>query len=136
MANQMGNIQFLVLCIGGVVFLTLLMVTGNTMAIAVRERVGELGVLKAIGFSDGAILLLVMLESVLIAAVGGGLGLGLAKLFTLMGDPTRGLLVSFHLSALAAASGLVLAILAGALAGLLPAVSAMRLRVVDAIRRA
>ena len=50
--KQFGNIEFLILTIGAVVFFTLLLVTGNTMAISVRERIGELAVLKAIGFSD------------------------------------------------------------------------------------
>ena len=73
----MGNIQLLILTIGSVVFFTLLLVTGNTMAIAVRERTGELAVLKAIGYSkDSFLLLLVMAESLAIAALGGGIGLG------------------------------------------------------------
>lgn len=88
--KQFGNIQFLIMAIGGVVFFTLLLVTGNTMAIAVRERTGELAVLKAVGYSDRFVLLFVMFESLLIAVIGGALGLGLAKLFTLGGDPTRG----------------------------------------------
>ena len=54
--KQAGNIEFLLLSIGGVVFFTLLLVTGNTMAIAVRERMRELAVLKAVGFSDGFVL--------------------------------------------------------------------------------
>ena len=51
-AKQIGNIQFLIMTIGAVVFFTLLLVTGNTMAIAVRERTSELAVLKAVGYSD------------------------------------------------------------------------------------
>ena len=70
--KQMGNIEFLILAIGSVVFFTLLLVTGNTMAIAVRERTGELAVLKAVGYSDRFVLGLVLAESLLIAAVGGG----------------------------------------------------------------
>ena len=76
--KQMGNIEFLILAIGAVVFFTLLLVTGNTMAIAVRERTSELAVLKAIGFSDRFVLALVLAESLLIAALGGALGLWLA----------------------------------------------------------
>lgn len=133
--KQMGNIEFLILSIGGVVFFTLLLVTGNTMAIAVRERTAELAVLKAVGYSDRFVLLLVLAESLVIAAIGGALGLGLAKLFTLGGDPTRGLLPFFYLPAETMIVGLALALAVGAASGLLPAIGAMRLRVVDALRR-
>ena len=133
--KQMGNIEFLILTVGGVVFFTLLLVTGNTMAIAVRERVGELAVLKALGFSNQFVLLLVMMESLAIALIGGGLGLLLAKLFSLHGDPTHGILPYFYLPLWAIMSGVGVALLVGVAAGILPAVSAMRLRVVDAIRR-
>src|SRR5271155_531755 len=78
--KQFGNIQFLILSIGIVVFFTLLLVTGNTMAISVRERTGELAVFKAIGFSDLAVLLFVISESLIIAIIGGVIGLLLAAL--------------------------------------------------------
>jgi len=133
--KQFGNIQFLILTIGGVVFFTLLLVTGNTMAIAVRERVGELAVLKAIGYSNTFVLLLVLIESLLVAVTGGVLGMALAKLFTMAGDPTGGLLPIFFLPGNAIVSGLVVALLVGIVAGMLPALTAMRLRVVDALRR-
>jgi putative ABC transport system permease protein len=133
--KQMGNIEFLILSIGGVVFFTLLLVTGNTMAIAVRERIGELAILKAVGYSDTFVLLLVLAESLLVAAVGGGLGLVLAKLFTLGGDPTHGLLPYFYLPPAAMVTGVAVALTVGIIAGILPALSAMRLRVVDALRR-
>jgi len=133
--KQTGNIELLILAIGGVVFFTLLLVTGNTMAIAVRERVGEMATLKAIGFTDRFLLLLVLGESLLISLAGAVLGLGACKLFTLGGDPTRGLLAIFYLSPEAMAAGLGLAVFVGTCAGLLPALSAMRLRVVDALRR-
>ena len=133
--KQMGNIQLLIMSVGSVVFFTLLLVTGNTMAIAVRERTRELAVLKAVGFSGGFVLVLVIVETLIVAAVGGGIGLGLAKLFTLRGDPTGGLLPFFHLPGTAVVSGLVLALAVGLTAGILPALSASRLRVVDALRR-
>jgi len=133
--KQFGNIELLILTIGGVVFFTLLLVTGNTMAIAVRERTAELGVLKAMGYSDRFVLLLVLGESVVIAAIGGGLGLGLAKLFTLQGDPTGGLLPYFYLPARAILTGAAVALIVGAVSGVLPALGAMHLRVVDALRR-
>jgi putative ABC transport system permease protein len=133
--KQMGNIQFLILSIGGVVFFTLLLVTGNTMAIAVRERVRELAVLKAVGFSDRFVLALVLVETMAVSVVGGGTGLLLAKLFTLRGDPTRGMLPFFYLPPDAIVVGFALAMTVGLMAGILPALSAMRLRVVDALRR-
>jgi putative ABC transport system permease protein len=133
--KQMGNIQLLILSIGSVVFFTLLLVTGNTMAIAVRERTRELAVLKAVGFSDGFVLALVVAETLMVAAVGGGLGLGLVKLFTLRGDPTGGLLPFFYLPPDTIVLGWALALAVGLLAGIVPALSASRLRVVDALRR-
>jgi putative ABC transport system permease protein len=133
--KQMGNIEFLILSIGSVVFFTLLLVSGNTMAIAVRERIRELAVLKAVGFSDRFVLALVMTETMVVAAVGGGVGLALAKLFTLRGDPTGGLLPFFYLAPDAIVLGFALALAIGVMSGILPAVAAMRLRVVDAMRR-
>ena len=134
--KQMGNIQFLILSIGSVVFFTLLLVTGNTMAIAVRERTAELAVLKAVGYSDRFVLFLVLGESLIMAVLGGGAGLLLAKGFTVVvGDPTHGMLPYFYLSIGAMTAGLGLAIAVGAVSGLVPAIGAMRLRVVDALRR-
>ena len=132
--KQAGNIEFLMLTIGGVVFFTLLLVTGNTMAIAVRDRIRELAVLKAVGYSDKFVLGLVLGEALLLAIVGGGLGILLAKLFTLNGDPTRGMLPFFYLSPSAAIAGIAAALAVGILGGILPALSAMRLKVVDALR--
>jgi putative ABC transport system permease protein len=133
--KQAGNIEFLILAIGGVVFFTLLLVTGNTMALAVRERMGELAVMKAVGFSDRFVLFIVLAESVFVAVVGGAIGLALAKLFTLGGDPTGGVLQTFLLPSSAMLVGIMAAIGIGILAGILPATTAMRLRVVDALRR-
>lgn len=133
--KQAGNIEFLILAIGGVVFFTLLLVTGNTMALAVRERLGELAVMKAVGFSDRFVLFIVLAESVLVAVVGGAIGLILAKLFTLGGDPTGGVLQTFLLPGSSMLLGMICAIAIGFLSGVLPATTAMRLRVVDALRR-
>jgi putative ABC transport system permease protein len=133
--KQAGNIEFLLVSIGSVVFFTLLLVTGNTMAIAVRERMRELAVLKAVGFSDNFVLSLVLGESLLLAAIGGGIGLALCKLFTLRGDPTGGLMPYFYLAPPVVILGLFSALAVGVVAGILPAWSAMRLRVADALRR-
>ena len=134
-AKQIGNIRLIVLSIGAVVLFTLLLVTGSAMATAVRERIPELGVLKTLGFGDGTVLGLVLAESVLIALVGGGLGIGMAKLYTLRGDPTGGMLPIFYLGFGEMALGLALALMVGLVAGAIPASTAMRLRIVDALRR-
>jgi putative ABC transport system permease protein len=133
-AKQIGNISFLIMSIGAVVFFTLLLVAGNTMAIAVRERIRELAVLKAVGFSDTFVLLLVVFESVVVAAIGGAAGLVLAKLLSLRGDPTGGMLPFFYLPPQAMVLGAVLALAVGFAAGIWPAYSAGRLKVVDALR--
>ena len=134
-AKQIGNIRLIVLSIGAVVLFTLLLVTGSAMATAVRERIPELGVLKTLGFGDGTVLGLVLAESTLIAVVGGGLGIGAAKLFTLSGDPTGGMLPYFYLGPDSMALGLLLALMVGLMAGAIPAITAKRLKIVDALRR-
>ena len=134
-AKQIGNIRMLILSIGAVVLFTLLLVTGNTMAMAVRERVPELGVLKTLGFGDRTVLFLVLGESLLIATVGGALGVGLAKLFTLGGDPTGGMLPVFYLTTGKIFIGIAIAVFVGLVAGSIPALTAMNLRIVDALRR-
>jgi putative ABC transport system permease protein len=134
--KQFGNIELLILTIGSVVFFTLLLITGNTMAIAVRERVGELAVLKAIGFSDFSILVLVLAEALLIALFGGILGLGVAMLAVpVLGNALNGLLPELVLSPAILLLGLATALLIGAAGGILPGVGAMRMRVVNALRR-
>jgi putative ABC transport system permease protein len=136
-AKQLGNIGFLVTAIGTIVFFTLLLVTGNTMAISVRERMGELAVLKAVGYSDRFVMLLVLAESVLIAAVGGVLGVlaaaGFAQL--LAATPMHNFIPFSSLPANVALMGLGMTLLFGAASGFLPALGGLRLRVIDALRR-
>src|SRR5271167_212252 len=97
--KQFGNIQFLIMSIGVVVFFTLLLVTGNTMAISVRERTGELAVLKAIGYSDRTVLFFVLAEALVIALFGGLLGLLLAMLAVpVLSTALSGMLPSMVLS--------------------------------------
>jgi putative ABC transport system permease protein len=133
--SQIGNIVFIVAAILSAVFFTILLVTGNTMAQAVRERTGELGVLKAIGFTNGQIVSFVLAESCLLTVLGGGLGLGLAWLIISRGDPTHGLLplFSFPVHDLLVGAGISIAL--GIVTGIFPALQAMRLRVADALRR-
>lgn len=134
--KQFGNIEFLILAIGSVVFFTLLLVTGNTMAISVRERTGELAILKAIGFKDGSILFLVLAEALTIALAGGLLGLGLAMLLIpAVSQALNGMLPNLILSKSMLATGIGFAVLVGVISGLLPGIGAMRLRVAEAFRR-
>jgi len=135
-AKQIGDIGAIMMAIAGIVMFFILFVAGNAMAQSVRERINELGVLKTLGFGDGRILSLVLLESCTIAVVGGGLGLLLAWTFiTLVGDPTGGLLPIFHLPPRDLILGALLIAALGLGTGLVPAFQASRLKIVDALRR-
>jgi putative ABC transport system permease protein len=135
-ASQIGNIVFIVAAILSAVFFTILLVTGNTMAQAVRERTGELGVLKAIGFTNGQVVALVLAESCLLTVLGGAIGLGLACAITpVMAQNLAGLLPLFFFPTHDLFIGLGLSIALGFVTGIFPALQAMRLRVADALRR-
>ena len=133
--KQFGNIKFLIVSIGTVVFFTLLLVTGNTMAISVRERTNELGVLKAIGFSDRTVLGFILGESIAIA-VAGCVGLLLALVaIPALSRAMAGLLPPLLVTAKTLAYGVIAALVVGFASGILPAYGAMRMRVVTALRR-
>ncbi len=134
-AQQIGDIGTILMAILSAVFFTILLVAGNTMAQAVRERTGEIGVLKALGFTNRSVLLLVIVESCLIAAMGGLAGLALAYAITLQGSPAPSMLPVFYLPLRDVLIGGGLVFLLGLLAGLAPAVQAMRLHVAVALRR-
>lgn len=134
-AEQAGNIGAMIMAILTAVFFTILLVVGNTMAQAVRERTRELGVLKAIGFSDAKVLGIVLIESCLIAALGGTIGLALAWQLIKLGDPTGGALPIFFFPADDLVMGALFILLLGLAAGALPAIQAMRLNPVQALRR-
>jgi putative ABC transport system permease protein len=134
-AKQIGDIGLIIRGIVTAVFFTILLVAANTMAQAVRERTSELAVLKTLGFSDGLVLTLVLLESCAIAIIGGAIGLGLAWLLTQGGDPTNGMLPAFYLPTADLGRGALLALGLGVVAGIMPGMQAMRLRIVDALRR-
>ena len=134
-AKQIGDITLITATILSAVFFTILLVAGNTVAQSVRERTGELGVLKAMGFTNAQVLALVLGESCLLAVLGGGLGLGLACLLISRGDPTGGMLPLFFFPTLEVLKGAALTLALGFVAGVFPALQAMRLRVADALRR-
>lgn len=134
-AQQIGDIGTILIAILSAVFFTILLVAGNTMAQSVRERTEELGVLKALGFTSQRVLRLVLLESCFIAAVGGLTGLFLAWAFTLGGSPVPAMLPVFYLPPRYIGIGVGLVFGLGIIAGILPALQAMRLQIAVALRR-
>jgi putative ABC transport system permease protein len=101
----------------------------------VRERTSELGVLKAIGFTDGQVLRLVISEALLIATIAGGLGLTIGWWLVGKGDPTKGALPAFLMRGQHIVFGIICIVLLGIATGLVPALQAMRMNPVDALRR-
>lgn len=134
-AKQIGDITLITSSILSAVFFTILLVSGNTMSQAVRERTGELGALKAMGFTSAQVLSLVLAESCVLAVLGGGLGLGVAWMLIARGDPTGGMLPLFFFPKADVLIGAGLSVALGVIAGIFPALHAMRLRVADALRR-
>jgi putative ABC transport system permease protein len=118
----------------GAVFFTLMLLAGNTMMQAVRERIPELAVLKTIGFRDGSVLGLVLAESVVLVLIGGVLGLGLAALLgPVLEAGSGGNLDLPPVGWRSWSLGLGLMVVIGLLVGALPALRAMRLNIVDAL---
>ncbi len=131
--KQFADIGMIVTSIMGAVFFTLLLLTGNTMAQAVRERVPELATLKTLGFKDSTVLMLVMVESVLLIGLGGLIGMGLAALILpAIGPKSMGMLPP-HVPTPTWLMGLGLIVVIGIIVGLLPALRAKRLKIVDAL---
>ena len=134
-AKQIGDVSTIMIAISSTVLFMFGLVAASTMAQSVRERTNEFAVLKTLGFSAASILALVLGESLFIAFTGGLLGLGIAWLFVQNGDPTGGMLPIFILPARELSIGVGLMVLMGFLAGVMPALGAMRLRITDALRR-
>ena len=133
-AKQFADIGLIVSAIMGAVFFTLLLLTGNTMAQAVRERIPELAVLKTIGFSNRSVLWLVLGESVLLVVLGGMSGMLLAAVIVPMVSAASGGLIQLPgLLGQTWGMGLALMVCIGVLVGLLPALRGMRLNIVDAL---
>jgi putative ABC transport system permease protein len=129
-----GNVQFLMDTIGMAVVFAILLVTANAMMMSARERTGEVAVLKTIGFPDRTLFGLVMAEAGLIAGTGAVVGLGAAKL--LYRDMTfGGFLPGFGVTGPTLAVGGLLALVLAVASGMVPALRAARLPVVQALRR-
>ena len=128
-AAQFGNIALIVFLVVGAAFVTILMIVGNTMALSIRERTREIGVLKTLGFSGGRILRLVLGESVLLALLGGLPGLAIAALITLaLRESLSNIAPAFAVSPVIALQGIALMIALGLITGIIPALNAMRLQ--------
>ena len=134
-AKQIGDIGAIMMAIAAVVILFILFVAGNTMAQSIRERTNELAMLKTLGFNDGKILgdgaARVVRWS---RSLGGALGLALAWVVIAQGDPTGGFLPIFYFPPKDLVLGVVLVLVLGVLSGMVPALQASRLRIVDALR--
>ena len=133
-AKQFADIGLIVTAIMGAVFFTLLLLTGNTMAQAVRERIPELAVLKTIGFSNRTVLWLVLAESIFLIVLGGMLGLAIAALLMPAVSASSGGMIQLPtVMPQTWGMGLALMLAIGIVVGLLPALRAMRLKIVDAL---
>jgi putative ABC transport system permease protein len=134
--GQIGNIKAFLLAIGSAVVFTMLLVTGNSMAMSVRERTRETAVLRTLGFSRGKILLLIAGEALGVAAAGGALGAVLALgVSQLMRDATVSFLQGFVMPSWGVAACVAAALGVGAAGALPAALRAARLEVVTALRR-
>ena len=132
--SQFADIGLIVGAIMGAVFFTLILLTGNTMAQAVRERIGEIAVLKTIGFSNHSVLSLVLAEGIALLLIGAAVGLILAGLVVSLVRLKFG--TALPLDPVGRdiwLQGLGLAIVVGLIVGVLPALRGMRLRIVDAL---
>ena len=134
--DQVGNIGLILVSVTTAVFFTMLLVTANTMAQSVRERTNEIGVLKTLGFSGESILGLVLLESLFLTFTGGLIGLGLAWFLAKgLGAAIKDYFPVFQIGTNTFLVGAALMLVFGLLTGLWPALTAMRLKIVDALRR-
>lgn len=133
-AAQLGDIGAIVVAILSAVFFTILLVAGNTMMQSLRERTSEFGLMKAVGFTDEQVALLVLAESMLLAVAGGAIGLVIGIVLVGRGDPTGGMLPAFYLSPRAITNGVLIVLALGLVTGLVPAHRALRLTPVDALR--
>jgi putative ABC transport system permease protein len=132
--SQFGDIGLIVGAIMAAVFFTLILLTGNTMAQAVRERIPELAILKTIGFTSGSVLGLLLAESTLLLVLGGAAGVLIAGSVAGGLEATTGAVFPPIVSSLAVwARALGLMLLIGLIVGAMPAYRGLRLRIVDAL---
>lgn len=131
--SMFGNVPFALRTISLAVVFTILVIAANTMVMAVRERTAEIGVLKTLGFSDGQVFRMIVLEAAIITSGGGLAGALLAK-FGLEGKPLA-FIPQMTITWATVITALAIAVGLGAISGFIPAWQASRLRIVDALRR-
>ena len=135
-AKQVGDTGAMLSAIAAIVFFVILLIAGNTMGQSVRERTGELGVLKTVGFTDVSVMALVLGEALLLAGLAGVLGLALVTIVTPgLAKVVQNFLPVFYVPARSLLVGLGLSVLLGLASGGLPAYLAQRLSIVEALRR-
>jgi len=133
--SMYGNVPFVLRVIGLAIVFSILLIAANTMMTSVRERTSEFGVLKTLGFTDGAVFGMVVLEAAVITLGGGLLG-ALGPKFLVDGAAVPGgFLPPMTVYWATALTGVAIAVAIGAVSGLTPAFQASRLRIVDALRR-
>jgi putative ABC transport system permease protein len=133
---QLGNIALIVSLVVGAAFVTILMIVGNTMALSIRERTREIGVLKTLGFSGPRILTMVLGESVLLALLGGLPGLAAAALIAYaLRDSLINIVPTFSVTPDIILQGIAMMLALGLITGMIPAVNAMRLKIATALGR-
>jgi len=139
--SMIGNVKVLVGFICGVIVFAMLLVTANTMSMAIRERGREIAVLKAIGFNGSQVFGLIVAESFGLAAVGGCVGLGAGWLIGWwlsnkgnVAAATNGMFIKFEVTPHILAAGALVAVLLGLGSCLVPAINAIRLQVVNGLK--
>ncbi|HEY7290721.1 MAG TPA: FtsX-like permease family protein [Vicinamibacterales bacterium] len=134
--SMFGNLNLLLGSIALAVVITTLFVAANTMAMSVRERTTEVAVMRTLGFPSSTIFMLIAGESLLMAAVGGILGVLLARFVISPTTLQAGAFIpELHVGTGTMLTGLALGAFIGVVAGLIPATMAARLKIVDALRR-
>ena len=135
--NQLGNIKLFLLSIAGAVVFTIVLVSANTVAMTVRERIREIGVMKTLGFTSTAVLAMIVTESVALAMIGGLMGVGICLLVT---QAMSDMLVVFFTGLTMPLWGipvcLAAAFLIGLLSSVVPAALAAHMRITEALRHA
>jgi putative ABC transport system permease protein len=133
--SLLGNIKLILLSICSAVTFAILLVSGNTMAMSVRERISEVGVLKTLGFTSGTVLTMIMAEAILMALVGGLIGSLLALVMVHWISKTPIFFVQgMHMPPAALLISMAVALLIGVVSSLIPAIGAARMRITDALR--